>query len=188
MRIPHQWHKEHEREMRQVAQSLAFNSWKITRKVLKSMQDEKFRFTSYKQGLEVTAEFLIFLTQVTDRLVYDSMENETRAEFIGAMAGRVVEMLLDNYQDLPPEDQAHEDYRAVLVAQYNQCANDYAGFSYGSDGPSYHFLRYLGERVGKIMGDDQENRWAIDQVMEIEAPQTIDELKKSLAGLLGITA
>ncbi|MBT3196976.1 MAG: hypothetical protein HN344_04555, partial [Gammaproteobacteria bacterium] len=59
--------------------------------------------------------------------------------------------------------------------------------SYGEEGPSYHFLRYFGEKVGAIMGKDQDNKWVIDQMMDIEAPDAIDALKKSIEGIVGIT-
>ncbi len=182
MRIAHKWHKEDKHEIGELAGSLAYNCWKFSLKAVRNLQDEKFHFTSKAQGLEVMTEILIFLLQVTDRLLYDSMEPEMRAQFIGAMAYRLLDIVLDNYEDLPEQGPERTD----LVGLINGRGSDYAEFSYGDDGPSYPFLRYLGDRVGLIMGDDQDNRWVIDQIMEIEAPEAIGTLKKSIEGLVGV--
>ncbi len=182
MRVVHKWHREEQREVEQIAGSLAYNCWKFTLNAVRNLQDERFYFTSKPQGMEVMTEMLIFLMQVTDRLIYDSMDPEMRGQFIGAMAHRLLDIILDNYSDLPepgPE-------RSELVALFNSRASDYAAFSYGDEGPSYHFLRYFGERVGAIMGDDQDNRWVIDQIMEIEAPEAIASLRRSIEGIVSI--
>ncbi len=182
MRIVHKWHKNSDRELKQIAESLAYNCWKITLSSVRGLQDENFYFTSKVQGMEVMTEMLIFLLQVTDRLIYESMEAEDRARFVGAMAYRFLDIVLDNYGDLAEEGPERTD----LVGLINERANDYAEFSYSEEGPSYHFLRYFGERVGAIMGDDQDNKWVIDQMMDIEAPDAIEALKKSIGGIVGI--
>ncbi len=182
MRIVHRWHKSSERELKQVADSLAYNCWKITLGSVRGLQDERFHFDSKLQGMAVMTEMLIFLLQVTDRLIFPAMEPEDRAGFIGAMANRLIDILLDNYADLP---EAGPD-RPQLVSLINQRSADYAEFSYGDDGPSYRFLRYFGECVGRIMGDDQDNRWAMDQMMEIEGPDAIESLRRSIGGIVGI--
>jgi hypothetical protein len=150
---------------------------------VRGLQDENFHFTSKVQGMEVMTEMLIFLMQVTDRLIYEAMEPEDRAQFIGAMAYRFLDIILDNYNDLAGKDGPD---RTDLVGLINERSTEYAEFSYAEDGPSYHFLRYFGERVGAIMGDDQDNKWVIDQMMEIEAPDVIASLKKSIGGIVGI--
>ncbi len=183
MRIVHKWHKEQERELKQIAESLAYNSWKFTLNAVRNLQDEQFYFTSKVEGMEVMTGMLIFLMQVTDRLVYEAMEPEARSQFIGAMAYRLLDIILDNYADLPEQGPERTD----LVGLINERAIDYADFSYGEEGPSYHFLRYFGEKVGAIMGKDQDNKWVIDQMMDIEAPDAIDALKKSIEGIVGIT-
>ena len=182
MRVVHKWHKSSDRELTQIAESLAYNCWKFTLTSVRGLQDEKFYFSSKSQGMEVMTEMLIFLMQVTDRLIYEAMEPEHRVQFIGAMAYRFLDLVLDNYSDLSEEGPERTD----LVGLINERSADYAEFSYGDDGPSYHFLRYFGEKVGAIMGDDQDNKWVIDQMMEVEAPDVITSLKKSIGGIVGI--
>ena len=36
------------------------------------------------------------------------------------------------------------------------------------------------------MGTDQTNKWVIDQVMDIDAPQAVKSLRKSLDNLIGL--
>lgn len=183
MRVVHKWHKTSDRDLKQIADSLAYNCWKFALTSVRGLQDQKFYFTSKAQGMEVTTEVLIFLMQVTDRLIHDAMETEDRAQLIGAMAYRFLDIILDNYKDLAAEA---EPDRTDLVGLINERANDYAAFSYEADGPGYHFLRYFGERVGAIMEGDQDNRWVSDQMMEIEAPDLIAKLKKSIGGIVGV--
>ena len=183
MRVVHKWHKSSDRDLKQIAESLAYNCWKFALTSVRGLQDEKFYFTSKAQGMAVTTEVLIFLMQTTDRLVYEAMEPEDRTQFIGAMAYRFLDIILDNYNDLAD---GNAPDRTDLVGLINERATDYAEFSYGEDGPSYHFLRYFGESVGKIMGQEQDNKWVIDQMMEIEAPDLIAKLKKSIEGIVGI--
>jgi hypothetical protein len=145
------------------------------------MQDERLYFVSKSQGFLVIAEFMIFQIQLADRLAYTRMGDTERAHFIQTMARRSIEILADNRADL----QGEGDYRDDFLEIFNQRLSDYAEFSFDNNGPGYHFYRYIGKKIGLIMGNDQDNKWAIDQVMEIEAPKVYTELKKSLDMLYG---
>jgi len=61
----------------------------------------------------------------------------------------------------------------------------YADFAYHDERPGYPALRYLGHQVLEIMGDDQVNRWVIDQIVEIDGPELIDQVSKSTRRLYG---
>jgi len=45
------------------------------------------------------------------------------------------------------------------------------------------FVRYLGNQVLRVMGEDQTNRWVMDQVMTIEPPDVTDKLRTSMQNL-----
>jgi hypothetical protein len=188
MRIAHKWHKDDNHDIKEIAGSLLYNCWKFSLKSVRNLQQERFNFDSKTQGLEVMTEMMIFLTQVTDRLIYDAMEPEVRAEFIGGMAYRMLDIVMDNYADFPPEEgEEKRPDRTDLVGIINARASDYAAFNFDSNGePSYHFVRYFGKKVGEIMGQDQDNRWVIDQMMDIEVPEAIEALKKSIEGIVGV--
>ncbi len=61
-------------------------------------------------------------------------------------------------------------------SEYGQCA-----FTNGAAG--YSLLRAFGERIQIIMGRDQTNRWVIDQVMDIDGPEAVAQLRRSLQKL-----
>ena len=65
----------------------------------------------------------------------------------------------------------------------NQRGSEYAELNYGDDGPSYPFMRHLGYEIHQIMGESQENRWVIDQVMDIDGPEAFEVFSKSLVKL-----
>ncbi len=169
-------------DVAKVGEALGFNVWKIALKAIRHMQDQRLYFVSKMQGLLVIAEFMIFQVQVADRLAHLAMDDDNRASFIKTMASRSVDILVDNRIDF----QGSGEYREDFVGIFNDRLKNYADFSFDADkGPGYQFYRYLGEKIGKIMGDDQDNKWAIDQVMEIEGPDVYKALRKSMESLLG---
>jgi len=187
MRIISEWHgSDKAHTIEEVATTLAFNSWKIGLKAVKSMQDEKLYFVSKSQGLLVIAEFIIFQIQVADRLAYSRMNEQERTHFIQVFAKNCLQNLSDNRKELGGKDEEKKDYIAEFSNIFNERLSEYADFTFDEvDGPSYRFYRYLGEKVGLIMGNDQDNKWAIDQVMDIEAPGAYEDIRKSMDMLYG---
>ena len=55
---------------------------------------------------------------------------------------------------------------APLSRWLNERSEEYADFKLDDDGPTYAFLRHLGFEIQQHMGDQDENRWIIDQVMD----------------------
>ena len=49
--------------------------------------------------------------------------------------------------------------------------------------PGTDFYRYLGHQVLDQMGETQTNRWVIDQVMELDAPELFDKARKRIEEL-----
>ncbi len=184
MRIISRWHGENEKELEEVAGAVAFNGWKLGRRTLNDMQQEQVQFESYSQGLDVLSEIMAFLIQIADRLVWERLEEEERQRFSHAMAMKAVETLIENRLE---HDGPNADHRANAIALLNQRSSDYAEFGFGKDGPSYPFLRYLGARVGEIMGDaGPSNRWTADMMVDVYGPKLARELQKSLDSLLGL--
>jgi hypothetical protein len=65
----------------------------------------------------------------------------------------------------------------------NQRGGEYAELNYGADGPSYPFMRHLGYEIQQIMGESQENRWVIDQVMDRDGPDIDREIRRAIDNL-----
>ena len=66
----------------------------------------------------------------------------------------------------------------------NERLDDYAGFEFDADEPGFEALRYFGDRVMRSMGISQTNRWVMDHVMEISAPELFEKISKSVETLL----
>jgi hypothetical protein len=46
-------------------------------------------------------------------------------------------------------------------------------------------MRHLGYEIQQIMGESQENRWVIDQVMDKDGIEIDREIRRSIANLFG---
>jgi hypothetical protein len=75
------------------------------------------------------------------------------------------------------------DYQANFIDLLNRRAADYATFECAPDKPSYPLLRYLGLAVRELMLES-DRPWVADQIMDIQAPEALGTLKKTVDGLL----
>jgi hypothetical protein len=121
---------------------------------------------------------------VQDRMAFERMGSEGRAEFITALVRRVSEVLQENEDTLlgaPPAGQpSHYD---EFIALFNELADHYADFSHGPDGPDFAFVRYLGHRIEAIM-PEKDQRWVVDQIMATEVPEAVLTLQRAMQGVL----
>jgi hypothetical protein len=104
----------------QMASAMAFIAWRVAQNTLKQMRSAHFDIEVGPQYFAFTREVLVFLTQVLDRMAYERMEPEGRAEFITALVRRVAEVLQENEDSLlgvPPEgapshyDEVHRSFQ-----------------------------------------------------------------------------
>ena len=63
----------------------------------------------------------------------------------------------------------------------NRRGAEYATFECDPEQPSFQVLRFLALAIRELM-TDADQRWVIDQVMEIQAPEALGTLKKTLDG------
>ena len=101
-----------------------------------------------------------------------------------ALGRRLADQMQDNLLDIAGPG----DYRAPFVAMLNERLDDYARFEFDAREPGFEALRYFGDRVMRSMGISQTNRWVIDHVMEISAPELFEKISKSVDDLLRSTA
>jgi len=180
VRIKSKWHKgDKPKSLEEVAGALGFIAWRAADERANKMFSAGFNFSSQAQLLAVVGEFAAFLLQLTDRLVYGRLDEERRQVFVGALAQHLITTMVNNLA----EDFGPGDYRAGFVEKINERMEAYAEFSFADGQPSYQALRYLAKCIDEIMGG-QENKWVIEQVVEIEAPEIIKNLKKGLNDLL----
>lgn len=182
MRIKSHWFKEGRNHTpEELAGSAAFVIWRIADNALKNTRKANFEIAIGPQYFAFLAEFLMFLIQVADRIVFRRLPAEERATFTGTLANRVAETYAENSSRLlgGSPDEAKQRF----IDQINQRADGYAEFDYGEDGPSFNFTRYLGYCMDQVV-DERDSRWIIDQMMSIQAPEAVEMVDKTLRNLL----
>ena len=186
MRIKSQWFKDDKpKSAKQSASVMAFIIWRLAQNALKQMRLAQFDIDPGPQYFTFLSEFLVFLIQVAERIAYAQLEATHRADFTTALVIRVAEILEENQDTLlgPP---AERSYKSQFIELFNEQSTDYATMGYSEAGPDFAFLRYLGNRVMYIM-IKKDQSWVIDQIMEIEAPQAVADIRKGMQGLFDST-
>ena len=78
------------------------------------------------------------------------------------------------------------NYRNAFIALLNERGSDYATLTLEDGEPGLDFLSYLGRKVLGVLGEDQTNRWVLDQVVAVEAPEAAQKIRKSVFNLLAV--
>lgn len=158
----HWWNDESDRSLPEIASALAFIAWRVSLEKAINLHCERFVYRDDAQRLAVIQEYLVFLIQIADRLAHPRVPDQDRRTLITALARKAIEHVQDNSQDLLGPG----DYGGPFIALLNRRSEEYAEYQLADDGPSYAFLRHLGFEIQALMGEGQENRWVIDQVMD----------------------
>lgn len=173
------WRNKEPRTLDDLAGVVGFNIWKIAQETFRHMEGEAFRFGSDAQVTQVMTELIAFLVQGTDRMVYAQMEQTKRQTFMNGLGAHLAKTMANNQTDLLGPGA----YETTFIETLNTRFSEYAEFHYGADGPSYSCLRFLGERVSEAMVVT-DNRWVVEYIMDIEAPDMLKFLKKLLDDVL----
>lgn len=163
------------------ATALAYTLWQISLTAAKNLHAEDYEYSSHQQRLDVIAEYLIFLAHVCDRRAFDLMNAKQRQQFVTTLAQQTARHLQRNTEDITGSG----DYRSSYIDRLNARLMEYSNTEYKDDAPGYGMLRTLGEKVQQVMGMDQTNKWVIQQVMDVDAPEAIRHLKTSMDALFG---
>jgi hypothetical protein len=156
------------------------NVWKIALEIYRHLEKDGFRFGSDQQVTVIVTEFIAFLVQLTDRTVYGRLADTDRATLINAVADHLATTMANNQLDLCGPG----NYRAPFIQTLNERFEDYARFEYNDGDPGYACLRYFGNKVADAMASS-DNRWVLEQVMEIEAPEMARLIRKLVDDLIG---
>lgn len=181
MRVKTRWHKIGPKPMKQLATVAAATIWRVAHQAVKNMLKADFEIERGPRYLAVMAEFMVFLVHVADRLAYERLKEDERAEFITALAVRLAEILEQNQLELFGPNRA-PDCHDAFIELVNRRGDDYAGCGYGAEGPDYGFLRVLAHGIRDLM-KERDRGWVFGQVMEIEAPEAVETLTRALRGL-----
>lgn len=185
IRIKDKWHRSRRnrptrKSLEASAGALAFIGWRVALDKAQDLNREGFRYDSDVERVGVISELVAFEVQVADRLSYGFLAEDDRRTFVNALGRRFADHMQDNLTDLD----GPRNYRDAFIALLNERQNDYAGLSFENGEPGFDFLSYLGNRILKVMGEDQTNRWVIDHVAAVEAPEIAERIGKSVFNLL----
>lgn len=175
----HWWNEEQERSIREIAGALAFIAWRLSVEKAVNLHCERFVYEDDKQRMAVIQEYLLFLIQIADRQSHAILDDEERRVLITGLAAKAVEHVQDNCRDLFGTG----DYGRPFIALLNQRSEEYAQLHFDDEGPSYPFLRHLGYEIQRVMGENDENRWVIDQVMDKDGWDAYKQFSRAFENL-----
>lgn len=180
MRVKSHWNKPDKTHTPEaIASVLNAAAWNIATHSVLEMEKAGLLADTQLQRLTVIAEFMAFLVHIADRLAATRMDVDERGRFINALGVRAAELMAGNLADL----QGPGDYRASFIDTLNERMSEYAEFGFSeASGPDIGFLRGFGRRVTAAMGPRDE-RWILERVMEVAAPEAIETLAKTMRSL-----
>ncbi|HET7524322.1 MAG TPA: hypothetical protein VFK10_00115 [Burkholderiaceae bacterium] len=190
MRVKSHWFRsEAPKSAEQQASAVAFIVWRTAHNMLQRMRKAGFEIDPGAAYFEFQREAMAFLIAVADRIVHARLDDGARAAFIQALVHHGARTLQDNAADLlgPRADGlSHGDAFIDLVNELN---GHYAEF--GADPtaspdvftPDFRFVRYFASRIADTL-PQPDQRWALDQVIDAEAPEAVQIMQSALDNLL----
>jgi hypothetical protein len=157
----------------ELAGVIGANIWKISIEIFRHLEKDGFRFGTDRQVTAIITEFIAFLVQLTDRTVYRQLGDAERTTLINALARHLAKTMENNQLDLLGPG----DYRTPFIQTLNDRFEDYAQFDYIDGTPGYACLLYFSNKVSDAMASS-DNKWVLEQMLEIEAPEMVRLIKK----------
>lgn len=181
LRIKTKWRRSGPKSPEDRAGVVGVAIWKVAQDMFRRMGKADFNFASEDQVTGFITEVVAFLLQATDRMVYGRIEEADRVAFMNALGNH----LARTFQQSQADFKGAGDHARTFIGVLNTRLNDYAEFDGGAGGPSYSALRYFGERVAAVMSQ-ADNKWVLEQVIDIEAPEALRVVKKAVTSVMGI--
>jgi hypothetical protein len=186
VRIRSTFHTEGQRSPTTLASVVAALAFKLAVESIKSMRKADYDIDVGRPYFDYFCEFLIFMALAADRIAYMRLDAEQRVEFTSALAKRLSEIIEDNNHMLLGEAEA-DACRRHFIELFNRRSGEYAEFDYGPDGPDFGFKRLFAACLREGL-PEKDRLWVVDQAMDIEVPEALKALDKTLAGLFGFGA
>ena len=169
------------RSMAELAGVIAILGWKLAVDSIKRMREAEYDIDLGDAYFDFVVEFMIFLALAADRIAYRDLQPEQRMEFTTALAQRMAAAIEDN-RDMLLVDVEPGKCRRHFLDLFNTRGGEYADHGYTEHGPDFGFRRCFAACLKEVL-PEKDRLWAVDQVMEIESPEAIKALEKTLAGL-----
>ena len=181
IRLKTKFRKKGPKTLEDRASVVATNIWRIAQETARHMEKEGYPMGGDRQVAAVLTEFIAFLIQIADRIVYGQLSEEERGRFINALGKHTARITSVNLAEFVGEGR----YAGEFVTTLNARLADYAEMEFNGRDPSYSVLRYLGEKVSSAM-EATDSKWVLEQVVDIEALEAIKLIKKVVGEILGV--
>ena len=181
LRIRNSFKNRDSASLEEKANILAYNIWQISLAGAKNLHEEDYIYQDDVQRVKVIREYLVFLVHIADRMVYDQLSEEERGRFVNELAKYTANQIQRNTEEIAGPGAYRENYLQTI----NDRFSEYARGSFKEGKPGYSLLRMFGENVRQIMGDDQTNKWTIDQIMDVDGPMLVEKMAASLDSIIG---
>jgi len=181
LRVKTVWFKKdgEQRPAREVASVLASTIWRLADRTVDGLSKADYDIVTPERGVRIIGEMAAFLLHMSDRMVYGRIAEDARGRLIQATATRLAELVVENIRSLVVGDGF--DYRANFIDMVNRRGTDYGTFECDPAQPSFPILRYLALAIREVMVEADQH-WVADQMMEIQAPEALGTLKKTIDG------
>lgn len=184
IRIRSKFHSGGQRSPATLASVIAALAFKLANESIKHMRKADYDIDIGRPYFDYFCEYLIFIALAADRIAFMKIEGEQRAEFTGALAKRLAEIVEENNHILLGAAEPGQCQR-YFVDLFNRRSGEYAEFDYGAEGPDFGFKRFFAACLREGL-PEKDRLWVVDQVMDIEVPDALKALDKTLAGLFGV--
>lgn len=181
LRLKTKFRKKGPKTLEDRASVLATNVWRIAQEASRRMEKEGYQLGGDRQVTAVITEFMAFLVQIADRIVYGQLSEDDRHRFINALSKQLARITSVNLEEfVGPGAHAH-----IFVDTFNKRFADYSELEFNGHNPSYAVLRYLGDKVAQAM-QATDSKWVLEQVVDVEAPEAIKTVKMVIGQVLGV--
>lgn len=181
-RIRTRWNdRQKVRSPQEVASALGVIIWKLAGDAVVTLENEDFAIDTYRQRLDVIAEYCAFQLHVVDRTLHAQRPDDERALFVSVLAKHLADTMQDNRAELLGTG----EFRAPFIDLLNERCSFYATCSYSpAEGPSFVMRRNFGDAVAAVVGE-RNRKWITDFVMDVQVPSMLSTLKRALPSLFG---
>ncbi len=190
LRIKTTWFKKEgeQRDPAEVATVLASTIWRLSDRCIDNLSHADYDIITPQRGFRIIAELACFLLHFIDRLAFNRMEDEQRQDLVSAVGVRVAEIMEQNILDFSDGQKDPDyDHQAGFIELINRRMVDYSEFDFPEEKASFPALRFLSLQIREVM-ERSDQTWIQDQVMDIEMPEMMGTIKKSVDGFYPLTA
>tara|TARA_B100000586_G_scaffold97310_1_gene69552 strand:- start:12 stop:575 length:564 start_codon:yes stop_codon:yes gene_type:complete len=175
IRIKSNWSKTVTRDKtnEDIASALSYISWKLSLDKAINLHGEDFEYTSDHQRITVIVEFMSFQVHLVDRLLFSNKApDDYRMAVMNNLGKQSARIMQENCEDLF----GIGEYKKGYINTLNLRSSEYSDYEFSKTGSNYSIYRHLAKKIQDAMGLSQTNKWAMDQIVDIDAVEVFKKI------------